>query len=112
MTQPYDKITPAMRRNTWRRAPTIWCASFLANRAVATPLRDNVYTRAAQGLEEWIENGILEPRQGAQPVRLLQEFRVPDTGEYLMRKGFIGLGQAGGLFGGRRVPPRADFVRS
>jgi uncharacterized protein (DUF1015 family) len=53
---------------------------------------DNVYTRAARYLDEWIARGVLA--QDGQPgiFPYFQEFTVPDTGERLVRKGFIALG--------------------
>ena len=53
---------------------------------------ENVYTRAAAYLRDWIANGILA--QDAEPgvFPYFQEFTVPDTGERLVRKGFIALG--------------------
>jgi uncharacterized protein (DUF1015 family) len=52
----------------------------------------NVYTRAADHLREWIASGILarDAEPGIYPY--FQEFSVPDTGERLVRKGFIALG--------------------
>ena len=53
---------------------------------------DNVYTRAARYLDDWIAAGVLA--QDGQPgiFPYFQEFTVPDTGERLVRKGFIALG--------------------
>jgi uncharacterized protein (DUF1015 family) len=53
---------------------------------------ENVYTRAAKYLNDWCTSGILarDPEPALYCYR--QEFIVPDTGERLMRKGFIGLG--------------------
>ena len=53
---------------------------------------ENVYTRAATFLREWIERGILaqDAKPGVFPY--FQEFTVPDSGERLVRKGFIALG--------------------
>ena len=53
---------------------------------------DNVYTRAAGYLDQWIRSGILarDAEPGIYPY--FQEFTVPDTGERLTRKGFIALG--------------------
>ncbi len=53
----------------------------------------NVYTRAAAYLNEWIASGILvrDPEPGIFPYS--QQFTVPDTGERLVRKGFIALGR-------------------
>ncbi len=53
---------------------------------------DNVYTRAAAHLNDWIASGVLarDAEPGIYPY--FQEFTVPDTGERLTRKGFIALG--------------------
>jgi len=54
--------------------------------------QDNVYTRASGYLSAWIASGVLarDGQPGVFPY--FQEFTVPDTGERLVRKGFIGLG--------------------
>jgi len=54
---------------------------------------DNVYTRAAAHLTEWIASGALarDAEPGIYPY--FQEFTVPDTGARLVRKGFIALGR-------------------
>ena len=54
---------------------------------------DNVYTRAARHLNDWIEAGVFVRDEEPSLFAYFQEFRVPDTGQYLTRKGFIGLGQ-------------------
>ena len=53
---------------------------------------DNVYTRAAAHFQDWIAKGVLA--RDAEPgfYVYFQEFTVPDTGERMTRKGFIGLG--------------------
>ena len=53
----------------------------------------NVYTRAARIMNEWIESGtwIRDPEPGM--FAYFQEFVVPDTGERLVRKGFVALGE-------------------
>jgi uncharacterized protein (DUF1015 family) len=53
---------------------------------------ENVYTRAARYLNEWIGCGILAKDTEAALFAYFQEFTMPDTGERLVRKGFIGLG--------------------
>jgi uncharacterized protein (DUF1015 family) len=55
---------------------------------------DNVYTRAAGHLADWISCGVLEQEAEPSFYAYFQEFQVPDTGEKLVRKGFIGLGAA------------------
>ena len=54
---------------------------------------DNVYTRAADYLKEWIAAGILAADREPGVFPYFQEFTVPDTGERLLRKGFIALGK-------------------
>jgi uncharacterized protein (DUF1015 family) len=53
---------------------------------------DNVYTRAARHLESWIEKSVLARDAEPAVYPYFQEFSVPDTGEKLVRKGFIALG--------------------
>jgi len=53
---------------------------------------DNVYSRAARYLDDWIARGVLERDRQAGIFPYFQEFTVPDTGERLVRKGFIALG--------------------
>ena len=53
---------------------------------------DNVYTRAARYLDDWIARGVLAQDSHAGIFPYFQEFTVPDTGERLVRKGFIALG--------------------
>ncbi len=53
---------------------------------------ENVYTRAAGYLNAWQSAGILARDPEAAVFPYFQEFTVPDTGERLVRKGFIALG--------------------
>ena len=64
----------------------------LGERTAEDSESDNVYTRAARYLDDWIARGVLA--QDGQPgiFPYFQEFTVPDTGERLVRKGFIALG--------------------
>ncbi len=54
--------------------------------------RENVYTRAAGLLTTWIGEGILEREPEPSLFAYFQRFTVPDSGQTLERKGFIGLG--------------------
>lgn len=92
LTQPYDKITPAMRSRYLALSPYNLVRVILGERTPADSETDNVYTRAAGHLNQWIGSGILarDTEPGVFPY--FQEFTVPDTGERLMRKGFIALG--------------------
>ena len=53
----------------------------------------NVYTRGAEYLNNWIREGILVQDPKPAFYAYFQEFEVPDSGERLTRKGFIGLGK-------------------
>ena len=54
---------------------------------------DNVYTRAAAHLDNWIREGILAQDPAPGLYAYLQEFQVPDSGQKLTRKSFIGIGK-------------------
>jgi uncharacterized protein (DUF1015 family) len=81
VTQPYDKITPAMRETYLAQSPYNLVRIILGE-----------YSSAAQLLKDWIDGGILVQEKAPCLLAYFQEFRVPDTGQYLVRKGFIGLG--------------------
>ena len=93
VTQPYDKISTAMRSRYLSLSPYNLVRVILGERNSLTDgPTDNVYTRAAGHLRDWQAGGILA-RDGQPAVfPYFQEFTVPDTGERLTRKGFIALG--------------------
>jgi uncharacterized protein (DUF1015 family) len=93
VTQPYDKISPAMRTRYLAGSPYNLVRVILGERGPADSGNDNVYTRAAAHLNQWIASGILvrDAEPGVFPY--FQEFTVPDTGQRLVRKGFIALGR-------------------
>src|SRR6476659_4911263 len=93
VTQPYDKISPAMRQTYLAQSPYNLVRVILGGSRQSDTPSENVYTRAAAQLSEWIESGILTRDEDSALFAYFQEFRVPDTGEYLTRKGFIALGQ-------------------
>ena len=64
----------------------------LGERTPSDSAADNVYTRAAGHLNDWIASGILAREREPGIFPYFQEFTVPDTGERLVRKGFIALG--------------------
>jgi len=92
VTQPYDKITPEMQREYLARSPFNIVRIILGQSFPGDSPTDNVYTRAAGYFRHWLEQGILiqDPQPAFYPY--YQEFTLPDTGERLLRKGFIGLG--------------------
>jgi uncharacterized protein (DUF1015 family) len=93
LTQPYDKITPQMHAKYLAASPYNLVRIILGEKREFDNDAENIYTRAAQYLEDWIREGILV--QDAAPGFYVysQEFAVPDSGEMLTRRGFIGLGK-------------------
>jgi uncharacterized protein (DUF1015 family) len=92
VTQPYDKISPGMQTRYLSLSPYNLVRLILGERFAADTGVDNVYTRAAGLLQDWIAAGILERDEEPGLYAYFQKFTVPDTGETRERKGFIGLG--------------------
>ena len=92
-TQPYDKISPAMQARYLAASPYNLVRVVLGERKPEDNEIENVYTRAARIMQEWIASGVWI--RDAQPgmFAYFQEFVVPDTGKRLVRKGFLALGQ-------------------
>jgi uncharacterized protein (DUF1015 family) len=92
VTQPYDKITPAMQEAYLAKSPYNLVRVILGPRQPVDSETDNVYTRAAGFLHIWISSGILAQESEPAVFPYFQEFTVPDSGERMVRKGFIALG--------------------
>jgi len=92
LTQPYDKISPAMQSRYLSLSPYNLVRIILGERTPQDSETDNVYTRAAGYLKDWIGSGILARDNQPGVFPYFQEFTVPDTGERLVRKGFIAVG--------------------
>ena len=93
LTQPYDKIDPAMRARYLAASPYNLVRVILGEKHSSDNDADNVYTRGAKCFEDWIAAGILAPDAAPGFYAYFQDFQVPDSGERLTRKGFIGLGR-------------------
>ncbi len=93
VTQPYDKISPEMQKKYLAASPHNLVRVILGERHDSDSDADNVYTRAAQYFHQWISEGILAQDPAPGFYAYFQEFAVPDSGERLTRKGFIGLGK-------------------
>jgi uncharacterized protein (DUF1015 family) len=93
LTQPYDKISPAMQAKYLAASPYNLVRVILGERQPADTDADNVYTRSAKYFQEWIGLGILAQDPSPALYAYFQEFKVPDTGETAVRQGFIGLGK-------------------
>ncbi|HKW27639.1 MAG TPA: DUF1015 domain-containing protein [Terriglobales bacterium] len=95
VTQPYDKITPAMQTRYYEASAYNLVRIILGKRDPSDSDGNNVYTRAARDFSGWRRQGIL--RQDAQPslYAYAQEFTAPGEagGRRYERRGFIALGQ-------------------
>jgi len=96
VTQPYDKITPAMQEGYYQASPYNLVRIILGKRLPDDGPADNVYTRAAASFQNWCQTGIL--RQDPEPsiYRYSQTFAVPGDvsgKQQAERRGFIALGR-------------------
>lgn len=93
LTQPYDKITPAMQQRYYAASPYNLIAIEKGAALPGDSPQNNVYTRAAQKVEEWIAAKILVQEPGASMYVYSQEYMVPGTHTRKVRIGFIALGR-------------------
>src|SRR5688572_6472785 len=92
VTQPYDKITPEMQARYLAANPRNLVRVILGPKSDSDNDSDNVYTRAGRHFEEWTTDGTLMRDSEPSLYAYSQQFTVPDSGETLIRRGFIGLG--------------------
>ena len=92
LTQPYDKISPAMQEKYYAADPHNLIAVEKGRSLPGDTPQNNVYTRAAASLEGWIRNGILQQDPSPSFYAYSQEYNVPGTEERRTRRGFIGAG--------------------
>jgi len=93
LTQPYDKITPAMAEKYAAASPYNLIPVEKGRALPEDSPKNNVYTRAAQALEKWIGEGIIVRDTAPSVYAYFQEYTVPDSAERRVRKGFIALGR-------------------
>jgi uncharacterized protein (DUF1015 family) len=94
VTQPYDKITPAMQQAYYQRSPFNLVRIILGLPELFDAEKgENVYTRAAQDFRAWREQGILVQENEPCVFAYAQRFKVPGTEVEKERRGFIALGK-------------------
>ncbi|HEX8811352.1 MAG TPA: DUF1015 family protein, partial [Terracidiphilus sp.] len=95
VTQPYDKITPAMQDRYYAASPYNLVRVILGKPEAGDNERQSVYTRAADCVEQWRKERILVPDAEPSIYLYTQTFRVPgdSSSEIMERRGFIALGQ-------------------
>jgi uncharacterized protein (DUF1015 family) len=95
VTQPYDKITPAMQDQYYAASPYNLVRVILGKPQAGDNGTENVYTRAAASLQQWQAEGILIPDTQPSIYLYTQTFKVPGdaSGATAERRSFIALGQ-------------------
>jgi uncharacterized protein (DUF1015 family) len=93
VTQPYDKITPAMQEAYYAANPHNLVRIILGKQYPEDHPGDSTYTRAAAFFEKWRQEGIFLQERQPSLYLYTQRFQVPGGTAELERRGFIALGQ-------------------
>jgi len=93
LTQPYDKISPAMQEKYYAADPHNLIVVEKGRAHSDDAPQNNVYTRAAAALHDWIRNDIVTQDPAPSFYSDAQEYAVPGTNERRARRGFIGVGK-------------------
>ncbi len=94
VTQPYDKISPAMQQAYYQRSPYNLVRIILGLPELFDAERgESVYSRAARDFRAWREQGVLVQEKDPCIFAYSQRFKVPGTEEVKERRGFIALGK-------------------
>ena len=101
VTQPYDKITPAMQESYYSASPYNLVRVILGKSQPGDSEGSNTYSRAAANFQNWRKDGVLAQDPEPSLYRYSQTFHAPAsavgrTGEQhveLERVGFIGAGR-------------------
>ncbi len=93
LTQPYDKISPAMQEKYYTTDPHSLIAVEKGRAYPSDAPQNNVYTRAAAAIENWIRDQIVVQDPAPSFYSYTQEYTAPGTEERRTRRGFIGAGK-------------------
>ena len=93
LTQPYDKISPAMQEKYYAADPHNLITVEKGRAYPSDTPQNNVYTRAQAAIEDWIRNQVVVQDPAPSFYSYTQEYSVPGTEERRMRRGFIGAGK-------------------
>ena len=92
VTQPYDKITPAMQERYYAASPYNLVRIILGRREAGDNTAENVYTRAAAYGRDWRAQEILQQDSAPSIYAYSQTFKA-HSGASFERRGFIALGR-------------------
>src|SRR3984957_13191718 len=93
LTQPYDKISPERQAEYYAMHPHNLITLEKGRVFPGDSPQNNVYSRAAAKVDEWIRDRIILQDPAAAFYAYAQEFTVPGAGEKRTRRGFIGAGR-------------------
>ena len=94
VTQPYDKISPAMQQAYYQKSPYNLVRIILGlPELFDAEDNENVYTRAARDFRAWREQQILIQEKAPCVFAYSQRFQVPGTNQTKERRSFIALGK-------------------
>jgi uncharacterized protein (DUF1015 family) len=100
VTQPYDKITPAMQDQYYEASHYNLVRIILGKRLPEDAAAENVYTRAASDFQSWRQSGILRRDNEPSVYRYSQTFLLPAASGASQanqvkaeRRGFIAVGR-------------------
>ena len=93
LTQPYDKISPAMQEKYYAADPHNLIAMEKGHGYPGDTPQNSVYTRAAAALNNWIRENVVVQDPEPAFYAYTQEYTVPGTEERRTRQGFIGAGK-------------------
>ena len=91
VTQPYDKITPAMQDRYYAASPYNLITVEKGRALPQDTAENNVYNRAKSTLEAWIAEKILVPDAAPGVYIYSEEFMAPGSRTRRVRTGFIAL---------------------
>ena len=94
VTQPYDKISPAMQQAYYQKSSYNLVRIILGLPELFDAERgESVYSRAARDFSAWREQGVLVQEKEPCVFAYTQRFAVPGTTQVKERRGFIALGK-------------------
>ena len=94
VTQPYDKISPAMQQAYYQKSPYNLVRIILGLPELFDAERgESVYSRAARDFQSWREQGVLIQEKTPCVFAYAQRFPDPASGDLRERRGFIALGK-------------------
>ena len=94
VTQPYDKISPAMQQAYYQSSPYNLVRIILGLPELFDAERgESVYSRAARDFRSWQEQGVLVQEKTPCVFAYAQRFQVPGSDAVKERRGFIALGK-------------------